>query len=241
MAARIRIAGWFALSWLVEGVCRAGMPSITLADARRGLSLSNLTRMRLEAISFFLMGLLISAGVIQAVWNGLRTDFTRLPRLSYGKALGVVVLWGLLFVIVLTMISGARELMTPGAWEKKGWTYRLAEEAPTPVERQITARTEAIGRLRDALYAYAVDHEWRYPDPAVVGVIPERLWTVPASGRRKYMYVGGSVFVRDARGHVPLAYEPDVFGPDRLVILTDGSVRWMPAVEIERLVSRGEP
>ena len=29
--------------------------------------------------------------------------------------------------IVLTMISGARELMTPGAWERNGVTYRLSE------------------------------------------------------------------------------------------------------------------
>jgi hypothetical protein len=27
------------------------------------------------------------------------------------------------------MISGARELMTPGAWEKQGVTYRLADQA----------------------------------------------------------------------------------------------------------------
>ena len=31
----------------------------------------------------------------------------------------------LLFVIVLTMISGARELLTPGAWEQNGGTYEL--------------------------------------------------------------------------------------------------------------------
>ncbi|MEX2173364.1 MAG: hypothetical protein WD872_03320 [Pirellulaceae bacterium] len=40
----------------------------------------------------------------------------------------MVALWGLLFVIVLTMISGARELMTPGAWEKQGLTYKLRTE-----------------------------------------------------------------------------------------------------------------
>ncbi len=39
----------------------------------------------------------------------------------------MVVLWGLLFTVVLAMISGARELMTPGAWEKQGATYRLKE------------------------------------------------------------------------------------------------------------------
>jgi hypothetical protein len=63
-----------------------------------------------------------------AVWNGLRRDFAWLPYLSYFKACCVVVLWGLLFVVVLTMISGARELMTPGAWEKNGLTYKLRED-----------------------------------------------------------------------------------------------------------------
>src|SRR5437763_9410740 len=94
----------------------AGMPSISFSDV---------ARLRLQTISFFLMGLLLSAAVIMAIWNGLRRDFAWLPRLSYAKACGLVVLWGLLFVIVLTMISGARELMTPGAWEKNGLTHKL--------------------------------------------------------------------------------------------------------------------
>ena len=54
-----------------------------------------------------------------------RGDFTRLPRLTYGKSIAIVALWGLLFILVLTMISGARELMTPGAWEQHGATFRL--------------------------------------------------------------------------------------------------------------------
>jgi hypothetical protein len=96
----------------------AGMPSLTLTDV---------VKLRLEVISFFLMGLLLSAGVVMAVWNSLQRDFAWLPRLSFGRACGVVVLWGLLFVVVLTMISGARELMTPGAWEKEGVAYKLRE------------------------------------------------------------------------------------------------------------------
>src|SRR5438105_9144417 len=81
-------------------VVLAGMPSITFSDV---------ARLRLQTISFFLMGLLVSAGVIMAIWNSLCRDFAWLPRLSYPKACGLVVLWGLLFIIVLTMISGARE------------------------------------------------------------------------------------------------------------------------------------
>jgi hypothetical protein len=55
------------------------------------------------------------------LWNSLQRDFPRLPRLSFSRALAGVVLWGLLFIIVLTMISGARELMTPGAWQRQGF------------------------------------------------------------------------------------------------------------------------
>jgi hypothetical protein len=88
-------------------------------------TLRELATLRLEAISFFLAILLVCGVIVRWVWNGLRPENSRFPRLTYGKALGVVVLWGLLFSVVLAMISGARELMTPGAWERHGATYRL--------------------------------------------------------------------------------------------------------------------
>lgn len=94
----------------------AGMPTFNLSDV---------ARLRLDAISFFLGVLLLIAWGVKGLWNALAKDFPRLPRMSYGRAIGVMSLWGLLFVIVLTMISGARELMTPGAWEKQGATYKL--------------------------------------------------------------------------------------------------------------------
>ena len=78
--------------------------------------------------SFFLMGFFLSALGVQKLWNILQRDWTALPRLSYGKALSLVLLWGLLFVLILTMISGARELMTPGAWKNDGVTYRLNDD-----------------------------------------------------------------------------------------------------------------
>src|SRR5947209_3675384 len=75
----------------------AGMPTFLLTD---------MARMRIQTISFFLLGLLLSSALIQWIWNSLRKDFTVLPRLSYAKALCVVTMWGLLFVLVLTMIAG---------------------------------------------------------------------------------------------------------------------------------------
>ena len=91
----------------------AGMPSPLPTDLDRVLRLNDTAMLRLQTISFFLVGLLLCAGAVQLLWNYLRRDFPKLPRLSYGKALAGVLLWGLLFIIILTMISGARELMTP--------------------------------------------------------------------------------------------------------------------------------
>jgi hypothetical protein len=123
------------------------MPSITLTD---------IARMRVQAISFFLVCFLLSAWVVQGIWNSLRGDFPRLPRLSYRRSLGLVGLWGLLFLLVLTMISGARELMTPGAWRKEGYTYKLDEVKPAPVPLLTDAdRRASIDRLRVALWTYA--------------------------------------------------------------------------------------
>ena len=105
----------------IGNIAHAGMPSLQLTD---------LAAFRLQSASFFAAGLLVSAAVVRWVWNSLAKDFPRLPRLTFGKACGVVVLWGLLFVLVLSMISGARELMTPDAWEKQGMTYKVRERTP---------------------------------------------------------------------------------------------------------------
>lgn len=110
---------------MIAGAVVVGAPSVAWAGMPAPYVLTDLARLRIEAISFFVAVLLGSAGLVQWVWNGLRGSFTRLPRLNYPRAVGLVVLWGLLFTIVLTMISGARELMTPGAWEQRGATYKL--------------------------------------------------------------------------------------------------------------------
>jgi uncharacterized membrane protein len=58
------------------------------------IRLSELARLRLDAISFFLLLLLISALGVRWIWNSLRTDFPNLPLLSYRRAVSMVVLWG---------------------------------------------------------------------------------------------------------------------------------------------------
>jgi hypothetical protein len=205
------------------------MPSITLGDA---------ARLRVQTISFFLAGLLLSALFIKLLWNYLRKDFTFLPRLTYGRAVGVVVLWGLLFVLVLTMISGARELMTPGAWEKNGLTYRLAQDSPPyPEDGSAAERRQQLERLRVAMWQYARDHDGTFP-PADDSAVPAERWLVPGSSRQRYLYVPGQLA---DRGATPLAYEPEVYGPRRLVLMTSGEIKGMDVDDLLKALPAEAP
>src|SRR5215207_1281565 len=155
-----------ALAGLVAtaAAARAGMPSPlpTEDDLEHVLRLTDTAAQRLQVISFFLLGLLLSAGAVQLLWNVVRRSAPRLPRLTFARALAGVGLWGLLFVIVLTMISGARELMTPGAWKKQGWTYTLNADAPHD-PGPATLRRRQLERLGVALLHFAATHQGRFP------------------------------------------------------------------------------
>jgi hypothetical protein len=134
LSVRWILAPLLAAAWLTPTIAFAGMPSALREDFETVLRLRESPHQRFQAISFFLMGIFVSTLVVQFLWNFVAKDFPRLPRLSFLRALSVVLLWGLLFVIVLTMISGARELMTPGAWKKDGLTYSVddAVKAESP-------------------------------------------------------------------------------------------------------------
>src|SRR5262249_31949298 len=159
---------------------------------RKVLRLDDPARERLQAISFFVLGLLLCAAAVRWLWNSFQRDFPRLPRLSFGRALAGVLLWGLLFVVVLTMIAGARELMTPGAWRKQGFTYRLADQpAPSPQPTSEALGRQQLERLRTALWHFAATHQGRFPSTAEMSAIPAELWEVPESGGLRYLYIAG--------------------------------------------------
>lgn len=201
----------------------AGMPAITLTDV---------TRMRVQTISFFLLLFMLASWIVQKIWNSLSTDFPRLPRLSYRRALGLVGIWGLLFLLVLTMISGARELMTPGAWKKDGFTYKLDQPPSTLSDAQPDqSRVQTLDRLRVALWTYARSHEGLFPPDDRVPEIPEDACQTPDPSAMRYVYIGG--LSPDNRPS-PLCYEPDIFGGARLVLFTDGTIRRMSSDERNR-------
>jgi len=200
-------------------VAQAGMPAIMLTDV---------ARLRVQTISFFLLGFLLSAWGIQAIWNRLSQDLPRLPRVGYLTALGVTTLWALLFILVLTMISGARELMTPGAWEKAGYTYRLktADRVSTadPTPPQLLAERQAkLETLRVALWGWAAQHGGNLPASIEAAGLHPGVWETPDAARFPYVYFGDRRLGEPA----PLAAEPEVFGAERLVLLADGRQQTM--------------
>ncbi len=210
-------------------VAFAGMPMTTFSD---------LASMRLQTISFFLLLFLLCSWVIRWIWNAARDDFHWLPYLSYRRAMGLVALWGLVFLLILTMISGARELMTPGAWTKDGFTYKLkAEDDPAkaaPIERE-PERRAALDRLRVALWTYARHHDGHFPPDDSSREIPEDAWRVPDPSSMKYRYTAG--LIAD-QGSSPLAYEPGLFGSNRLVLLTNAKIIFMTGDELSSAIGK---
>jgi hypothetical protein len=61
---------------------RAGMPAPLPTDPERVLRLNESALVRLQTISFFLVGLLLCAAAVMGLWNYLRRNFPRLPRSS---------------------------------------------------------------------------------------------------------------------------------------------------------------
>ena len=90
--------------------------------------LTDVARARLDSISFFLAIYVLCAVLFRWVWNVLARDFAWMPRLTFKKSLAVLVVAGLFMYFILTMISGARELLTPGAWARNGTRARRGGE-----------------------------------------------------------------------------------------------------------------
>src|SRR5262245_37584191 len=198
----------------------AGMAVPLPFDTPLAQRLNDSVALRLQAISFFLLVLLVCAGLVWGLWNYLRRDWAFLPRLSYPKALAGTVLWGLLVFIVLTMISGARELMTPGAWRKDGFTYQLTTDQPS-AENPVEERRHHLEKLRTALWQFAATHNGRFPVDSELRDIPDELWTVPDAAGLRYVYVPGQSAGKSAE---LLAYEPELDPNRRLALLTNGEI-----------------
>lgn len=201
----------------------AGMPSFRLTDVAAS---------RLDAISFFLVVYVLCAVAFMLVWNWLAKDLAFLPRIGFRKAIGLLVVFGLFACLILTMISGARELMTPGAWARKpgGNTYELLPPEQHAKAWTDSSRIKALERLRDELWAWAAAHENQLPADRWLPTIPPAAWAGISPDGEPYAYEGN--LPRDGEPRV-LAWEPAPYGPTRFALLTSGEVARMTLAELK--------
>lgn len=202
---------------------RAGMPSYDLSD---------MARLRLEEVSFFIVLFLACGGALWLLWNYVAKGIPNLPRLEFKRALGLMAILSLGMLLVLSMISGARELLTPGAWRKQGSTYQVNDPASEPLRRQ------ALEHLRSALMTYAREHGGSFPSHDYTPEIPEHLWRAPDASGTRFIYVGGKL------GSDPpqvLACEPAHFRNPRFVLLTDGKIQQLDTVRVREALAKPTP
>ena len=211
------------LLWLfATGSALAGMTVVTLTD---------MAAARIDALSFFLVTYLVISWVVKLIWNQLAKSFESLPKLKYRQALGVVFVTGLLFYVVLTMISGARELLTPGAWEKQGSGYRLRGEQQATLTKD--ERRKALLALKEAIWAYAKTSGGKAPSGPFGGEVAAELWNFGDGGL--YALVPG---VKPGGGREVMVYEPSMAGGRRFVLLADGSVEDRAEGDLKRELDR---
>ena len=185
--------------------------------------LTDVAQLRLEDISFFGFLFVLAAVGIRFLWNSVAKDFPCLPRLSFLKSISLTALLGLGMLLVLIMISGARELLTPGAWHRQASHYR-----PNDIGNR-ELREQSIRDLRASLFQYAQAHGGRFPPHDYVLDIPDKLWQAPDSSGTRYLYMGGLSLNQSNR---VLACEPQNFGDERLVLFVSGEVKPLSTADI---------
>lgn len=181
---------------LNSGTVWAGMPSIRLTPEVH----NNLT-----GISFALFVILIVVSLLIFICWNLLFRGKDLPKITWFKSLIIALLGGVLFCLILVMIAGSRELLTPGAWKQKGVLYELSEKEVVlsrmpaydpqtllPLndlpESLVAARYAAIVRLRNALVQFQKDHDGKLPESIAKSGFVLDYWTIPASGDLFYVY-----------------------------------------------------
>ncbi len=194
----------------LSSAAHAGMTVITLTDV---------AKMRIESLSFFIAAYLLMALFVKWLWNYLAKSFEKLPTLNYRRALALALISGLFLYVVLTMISGARELLTPGAWQKKGYGYKLEESATSGPDRSAQA-----SQLRNTLWEFTKQNDGKFPSSLFIDEIT-------LTGAQNHFAFIPTNEPSDEKKL--LAYEINTSAKTRTVILTDGSIETWEASKVK--------
>lgn len=188
---------------------------------------------RVEVLSFFVFAYLMLTVILRFLWNALAKDFAWMPRLTWFQALAVMLVSGLFLYVVLTMISGARELMTPGAWRKDGVTHKL-----NTAERDEVARRAAAEKLAAALRDFAARNGGRLPSERFDGAIPDELWRSGDVLGTPFSYQPFAVFPDPASAKLIVAWEAPAAGESRWIVTGAGTVETMHHDELNERLAR---
>lgn len=192
----------------------AGMPSPVLVFTELG-------KRRAEELSFFVFAFLVCGFLVKLLWNYVAAGVAWAPQLTYGKALGALSLWGLVMVVVLSLVSGTRELMTPAAWEPNGTTHRLAKpKEESLVASQREERKSQIEKVRFALWDFAAKHQGQLPTMEQWNELPAETRACEPSGTIQYRYEPGATLGSETK---VIVFEPRWYD-DQYVLYGDGSI-----------------
>jgi hypothetical protein len=216
MSRALKVGSTVVLMGLAANEGHAGMPSFALRD---------IYRLRFQQLSFFIFLLILCAFLFKVTWNYAMKGFSSVPPLNFRRSLCLAVLFGSVMLLILTMISGIREVLTPEAWRKQGNTYRLNDPAQEPMRRR------NLEQLRAALFEYARERDGKFPAHDFAHEIPEKIWESPDELGSHYVYSGG-LTTNDTS--LILALEPTNFGEKRFVLMISGEIQMLSKEQIER-------
>lgn len=204
------------------GTAHAGMTSFSLTEV---------ARVRFQTLSFFIVGYLFMALLVKWLWNYLVISFPRLPRINYRRAIALSLVSGLFLYVILTMISGARELLTPGAWKKEGIAYKLNNKTTTNITPEL--RLANIIDLQKSLITHAQQNNNKFPSNYIITTPDEIACPIPSKGFYLYFPPTENTKPTDI-----LAAEPLTYGNRINTILNNGKITTHPAQEIQILINR---
>jgi hypothetical protein len=193
--------------------------------------LNDVVRLRVQDISFFALLLVICAFGIKLMWNQFAKGFPQLPRITFLRSACLTGVLSLLMLLVLSMISGARELLTPGAWRKQGSAYRLNDAGSETLRRQ------SMEFLRSSLWTYAKDHDGKFPAHDFVSEISEKIWQAPDSVGTRYIYVGS---LKLGASNAVVAFEPEKFGESRFALFANGEIKALTLTDLRKAMGTKE-
>ncbi len=208
---------------------QAGMPSPELI-------LTELGKRRMEELSFFFVVFLLTAAVVRWLWNYVQVEIPTLPRLTFRRTIAILLLWGMAMTVVLSLISGARELMTPAAWEPNGITHQLKKQ-PSDEQPQDERRAR-LERLRTLLWQHAATHDGQFPSKSASESSADDVWMAQPQGRLKFIYIAG---LSAKSEEAILVYEPEIYDDGQYVLMTSGRIAKLSDISVMPVQTRSEP